>query len=144
MTQICQAPEKLLLDVVAVLLAWWSNWLWVPPPPKGCHENRGRLCPCPSPQDPEWECPAEDGEGKGKCGWDLACVLLVRFITISSTYQKWRLLHVKCSHLLDNASCLVLKQLLHSTVSSVIRGPPRINYWDLYPNIQMPPRTINL
>ena len=59
--------------------------------------------------------------------WVRSCALLfVRFTTASSTYQKWRLLGVKCSHLLDNTDCLVLKQLSHSTVPSVIRDLPEL------------------
>lgn len=99
--------------------------LWVLPPPLKLHgyrKSRGGLWLCPFPKNSEWEHPSEDGQGKGKCGWDLACVLFVRFMTASGTYQKWLLLSVKCSHLLDNTSCLVLKQLSHSRVSSVIRN----------------------
>lgn len=115
------------LDAGTVALAQCSCWLWVCPmhSPRRSLGDRGGLWPCSSPTaHREWENRAEDGQGKGKCGWDFVCVLFVRIKTASSTYQKWRLLGVKCSNLLDNTSCLVLKQLSHSTVSSVIRDLP--------------------
>lgn len=125
MTQICQATAKLLLDAGAMLLAEGGAACESCPHPYSsmvtvrAEVGSGSALP---PKNSEWEHPSKDGQGKGKCGWDLACVLFVRFMTASSTYQKWRLLSVKCSHLLDNTSCLVLKQLSHSRVSSVIRN----------------------
>lgn len=64
--------------------------------------------------------PVKDELGKDEPVCHLA-ELFVRFMSAGGTYQKWRLLGVKCSHLLDNTSCLVLKRLSHGTISSVIK-----------------------